>query len=114
MMYPARDGRISARSRFFRIAGQSSARPSSSAKKGGKTFIGKGVWATDFSGQPRLVFRTGVPDEIAPGKTLKRFVFLKASTGSTGSTRSFNSKGEIAWLATFTDGTEAIVTTVVP
>lgn len=79
-------------------------------KKSGST----GLWATDFEGQPRLLFRTGVANAVIPDKTLERFAILKASAGSTGSTRSFNNKAEIVWLATFADDSEAIVTTIVP
>jgi hypothetical protein len=47
-------------------------------------------------------------------KTLKTFSLLKATAGSTGATRSFNGAGEVVWLATFTDRTEAIMVTKVP
>lgn len=73
-----------------------------------------GVWATDFANQPRVLFRTGIPDAIVAGKTLKSFTLLKASVGSTGVTRSYNDNTEVVWLATFTDKTTAIVTTEVP
>jgi len=73
-----------------------------------------GVWACDSAGVPRLLFRTGVLDAIVAGKTLKSFTLLKATVGSTGVTRSFNNAAEVVWLATFSDKSQAIVTTTVP
>ncbi len=83
--------------------------------KGGVTAkSASGVWACDFLGQPRLLFRTGMPDAIVPGKTLKRFTLLNAAKGSTGVTRSFSDTQRVLWLATFTDKSQAIITTEVP
>jgi hypothetical protein len=79
-----------------------------------------GVWAMDFNGSLRTLFRTGVTqiDVGAPGtpalKTLKSFKLLNATVGSTGVTRSFNDEGEVVWLATFTDRTTAIIRTFIP
>lgn len=73
-----------------------------------------GIWATDYQDQLHLLFRTGIPDAILPGKTLKSFTILQASVGSTGVTRSFNNQGQLVWLANFTDKTQAIITTNVP
>lgn len=70
-----------------------------------------GVWATDFSGAPRLLFRTGMK---VGGKTLKKFTVLKAAVGSVGVTRSINNVQEVVWQATFTDGSTAILTSEVP
>jgi hypothetical protein len=72
-----------------------------------------GVWAMDFNGTLRTLFRTG-DTTIISGRTLKSFTLLNASVGSTGVTRSFNSNGQVAWLATFTNNTQAIVVTEVP
>gem|GEM_PF-4821423 len=72
----------------------------------------QGVWATDYTGTLRLLVQTGVTQ--IDNKTVKSFTLLKALPGSTGVTRSFNDFGEVAWLATFTDGTTAIVKTEVP
>jgi hypothetical protein len=70
-----------------------------------------GVWAVDFLGQPRLLFRTGA---IVSGKTVKSFTLLNATVGSTGVTRTFNDAQQVVWLATFTDKSQAIVTTETP
>ena len=80
--------------------------------KGGVTAAtATGVWAKDFTGAVRALFRTG--DSII-GKPLKKFTLLTASVGSTGVTRSFNNVGEVVWLATFSDKTTAIIRTQIP
>jgi hypothetical protein len=81
---------------------------------GVKATDANGVWACDFTGNVRLAFRTGIPDAIVTGKTLKSFTLLTGSVGSTGVTRSFNNVGEVVWLATFTNGQTALVRTTVP
>ncbi len=70
-----------------------------------------GVWAIDYTGAQRLLFRTG--DSIG-GKTVKSFTVLSAASGSQGVTRSFNDAGQIVWKATFTDKTTAIISTTIP
>lgn len=70
-----------------------------------------GLWACDFSGAPRLLFRTG---DVIDGRTLKSFAVLKATVGNRGVTRSLNDNAQVVWLATFTDLTQAIITTEVP
>jgi sugar lactone lactonase YvrE len=72
-----------------------------------------GVWAMDFEGSLRLLFQSGFPVGNS-GKTLKSFTVLTAVQGSIGVTRSFNDAGQVTWLAAFTDGTTAIVKTVIP
>lgn len=78
-----------------------------------------GVWAMDFSGKLRTLFRTGDQIDLGtPGspvmKIVKSFTLLNATVGSTGVTRSFNDAAQVVWLATFTDKSTAIVTTDVP
>ena len=70
-----------------------------------------GVWGVDSTGALRLLFRKG--DTLA-GKTVKRFASLSAVLGSPGVTRSFNSSGQVAWQAEFTDSHAAIIVTQVP
>lgn len=48
------------------------------------------------------------------GKTIKSFTLLTPTVGNTGVTRSFNDAGQVVWLATFTDKSQAIITTEVP
>jgi hypothetical protein len=66
----------------------------------------------DLSGNLRLLFQTGVTQ--LGGKTLKSFSLLNAVPGSVGVTRSFNNAAQVVWLATYTDGSTAIVDTEVP
>ena len=83
--------------------------------KGGVTAASsKGVWALDFTGVPRLLFRTGVPNAVVNGKTLKSFILLDAIKAEMGVTRSFNDAAHVTWQATFTDNTQAIIRTTVP
>jgi hypothetical protein len=72
----------------------------------------RGVWGVDRAGSPRLLFREGTT--TIGGKTVETFNVLKEVSGSPGVTRAFNSRGELAWQATFTDGTTGIVVTQVP
>ena len=70
-----------------------------------------GVWACDFTGNPRALFRTG---DTINGKTLANFTLLKATVGNLGVTRSFNNNAQVVWLAAFTDKSSAIIVTEVP
>lgn len=70
-----------------------------------------GVWAVDFSGTTRLLFRTG---DLLGTRKVKKFTLLNAAVGSVGVTRSFNDSGQLVWLATFTDKTTAIIKTEIP
>jgi hypothetical protein len=83
--------------------------------KGGVTKANaSGLFATDYQGAIRTLFRTGDTD-IVTGKTLKSFTVLNATVGSLGVGRTFNSKQKVAWLATFKeDKSQAIVVTEVP
>lgn len=80
--------------------------------KGGVTSAtASGVWATDFTSAPRLLFRTG---DMFGDKKLKSFTLLNATVASLGVTRSFNDSSQVVWRATFTDKSTAIFTTEVP
>ena len=86
------------------------------ANQGGATSKNaSGVWAMDFAGKLRTLFRTNDSITInGTPKTLKSFTLLKATVGSLGVTRSFNNAAQVTWLGTFTDTTTAIITTEVP
>ncbi len=83
-------------------------------KGGVKPATATTLWATDFHDDPHLLVQTGIPEAIVAGKTVKSFTLLNATAGSLGVTRSFNAAHQIAWLATFTDRSQAIVVTEVP
>ena len=70
-----------------------------------------GVWAMDSTGALRLLFREG---DMIEGRQLKSFTVLKAVPGSPGVTHAFNDAGQVAWRATFIDGTTAVMVTQVP
>ncbi len=71
----------------------------------------EGVWAVDSEGALRLLFREG---GTVAGGIAKTIAVLHAVPGSPGVTRAFNNEAQVAWRATFTDGTSAIVVTQVP
>jgi hypothetical protein len=80
--------------------------------KGGVTASNDtGVWATDFIGRPRLLFREG---DTIDGKRLTAFNLLRSTTGNVGVTRSLNDRFRIAWIATFSDKSTALMTTEMP
>jgi|GEM_PF-1164951 len=81
-------------------------------KGGVKATDATGVWAMDFTGKLRTLFRTGA---TIGGKTVKSFLVLNTQVGSTGVTRHFNDAQQVVWLATFKeDKSQAIVVTEVP
>jgi hypothetical protein len=80
-------------------------------KGGVKASTAAGVWGADADGIQHLFFRTG---QTIADKQLRSFKLLNATSGSVGVTRSFNDAGQVAWLATFTDKTTAIISTDPP
>ena len=70
-----------------------------------------GVWSTDFTGRPRLLFREG---DTVNGKRLTAFNLLRSTTGNLGITRSLNDRLQVTWIATFSDRTTALMTTEIP
>jgi hypothetical protein len=80
--------------------------------KGGVTASNDtGVWATDFLGRPRLLFREG---DTINGKRLTAFNLLRSTASNIGVTRSLNDRFRIAWIATFSDKSTALMTTEMP
>lgn len=74
----------------------------------------QGLWAADSNGVLRLVTREG--DQVT-GKTLRTFKLLQAIPGSPGQRRSWTTSDPAAtliYLASFTDGTSAIIATTIP
>ncbi len=71
-----------------------------------------GIWAVDSAGALRLLVREG---DVIGGKTVKTFTALTGVSGSPGVTRSFsNNTNQVIYRATFTDGSQAVVTVHVP
>lgn len=74
----------------------------------------EGLWATDTTGELRLLLRKG---EVIGGKTLQAFTILHAVARTQGQRRAWNSGDAAAtliYLASFTDGSNAVLTTSVP
>lgn len=70
-----------------------------------------GVWGMDGTGALHCLFREG---DMIGGRKLKTHTVLKAVSGTPGVTRAWNDAGQVVWLATFTDGSTAIIKTQVP
>ena len=71
------------------------------------------LWAVDSQGKVRRVLRTG--DVLATGASpLTGLILLNATDGSFGVTRSFSATGSIALLATFADGSQALIRADIP
>jgi hypothetical protein len=74
----------------------------------------RGLWVTDSDGELRLLLLEG---DVVAGKTLRSFSLLQPLAGSPGQRRSWTINDPTAtliYLATFTDGTTAIVTVSIP
>jgi hypothetical protein len=78
----------------------------------GTNSFGIGIWATDRAGALQLIARTGDLLEVAPGdfRTIGGLLFgLYEPTGnSDGRGSGFNNSGQLAFWASFTDGTSGI------
>ena len=73
-----------------------------------------GFWATDSTGTLRLLLRTG---NTVAGRKLQSFMLLGAVAGSPGQRRAWtigDASARVIYLAFFTDGGSAILTTAVP
>jgi hypothetical protein len=69
-----------------------------------------GIWAESIDGELTLIVRTGELLEVAPGdfRTIDRFQFIGSSGNQDGRNSLFNERGQLAFGATFTDGTSGI------
>ena len=95
----------------FLFTGQLLTGAGTTAGPGGVTTANDvGLWATDSSGDIRLLFREG---DTVGTKTLKSFQVLTVTIGTQGSARSFNTIGTITWRATYMDNSTEILTTQV-
>ena len=72
-----------------------------------------GLWAVDSQGTVRRLLRTGTPLSDG-GPLLTGLQLLNAAPGAFGVTRSFNASGSIALVATFADGTQALLRVDIP
>lgn len=73
----------------------------------------QGIWAQDRQGILRLVLREGETIDVASGpatdmRTINAIAFLARSGGEEEGSGSFNDRGQLAFLAQFTDGSQGI------
>jgi hypothetical protein len=70
----------------------------------------RGIWATDRDGALQLIARTGDLVEVAPGdfRTLGSIDFIPVSANSDGRRSAFNNVGQLAFWASFTDGSQGV------
>lgn len=74
----------------------------------------EGIWATDVDGILHLIARTGDQIDVDSGPTIDlRTIRLLAFTGDSGNqdglSSGFNNKGQLAFVAHFTDRTSAVI-----
>jgi len=69
-----------------------------------------GIWATDETGALQLVARKGDELEVAPSdfRTISDLTLVSANGHSNGWISGFNNVGQIAFWASFTDGTQGV------
>jgi hypothetical protein len=69
-----------------------------------------GIWATDRSGAQQLIVRKGDELEVAPGdfRTISDLSFVGDNGNSNGWPSGFNNFGQLAFWASFTDGTQGV------
>jgi hypothetical protein len=69
-----------------------------------------GLWATDRTGGLTLIARSGDPLEVAPSdiRVVQRLSFVGGNGDGNGTPSGLNANGQIAFSATFTDGTSGV------
>jgi hypothetical protein len=80
---------------------------------GGASPIPNGIWATDIDGVLQLVVRIGDSLEVAPGdfRTISQLFIVDESPNFFGTRSAFNNLGQIAFTASFTDGSQGVFVT---
>jgi hypothetical protein len=70
----------------------------------------RGIWATDRMGAQQLIARKGDALEVAPGdsRTIAELTFVGDTGNSNGWPSSFNNVGQVAFWASFTDGSQGV------
>jgi hypothetical protein len=70
----------------------------------------RGIWATSLNGRLKLIAREGKPLEVAPSdfRTISSLFFYFDTGNEDGRPSSFNDSGQLAFYATFTDGSEGV------
>ncbi len=72
--------------------------------------MGEGIWVRDQFGVLQLISKVGDSIEISPGvfRTIATLNFVGGGGNETGATSGFNDRGELAFFASFTDGSSGI------
>ncbi|MEA3209761.1 MAG: hypothetical protein QOE70_2818 [Chthoniobacter sp.] len=74
-----------------------------------------GLWGVDSTGKLRLLLRSNQPLFVKnASRTLKTFTALAPAAGSTGAASGYDNDANVAVLATFTDGLQALLKLTVP
>jgi hypothetical protein len=70
----------------------------------------RGIWATDLGGSPQLIVREGDLLEVAPGefRTIHSLEFIAGSGNGDGRASGFNNRGQLAFRASFIDGSSGL------
>jgi hypothetical protein len=70
----------------------------------------RGLWAQDPAGMLQLIAREGDPLEVAPGdvRTIATLIYLAETGNEDGRASGFNDLGQLAFRATFTDGSSGV------
>ena len=79
--------------------------------------VQRAIWMEDLSHHLRLVIAEGDQLEVTAGdvRTVARLnLFLAAGGGDDGQIRSFNDRGEVSFIANFTDGSSGVFVSSVP
>ena len=74
-----------------------------------------GIWALDGYDILQLIFRTGQTVQVnGVNKVVKSFKALDAAPGSVGAVHGYDDYGDVAAVATFTDGSTALLVFSIP
>lgn len=74
-----------------------------------------GLWGVDSAGTLQLLLRAGQPVTVGIAvRTVKSFTALAATPGSIGAASGYDGAGQVSALATFTDGSQALLQITVP
>jgi len=75
--------------------------------------VANGVWVHDVDGALRAIVRTGDAIEVTPGdlRTVSSVGFIQGSGNEDGRYSAFNDLGQLAFHASFTDGTQGVFVT---
>lgn len=70
----------------------------------------RGIWATDLDGELQLIVREGDSLEVAPSefRIISTLGFIGGTGNGDGRASGFNDRGQLAFMASFTDGSSGV------